>query len=167
MKTRIILIVVLAMVFSLAWMDSLAFTDKATLKGLKGIAVVIEDLCPELNEVGLTERQIQTDVELKLRSAGIKVLTIEKALKEKDSSLIYINVNSFKYKQRPQGWFVYNIICNLNEHVFLERNPYIKTLGTTWQNGYLGIGNIKAIRESVKDRIDQFINAYLSVNLKE
>lgn len=53
-----------------------------TLKGLKGVYVVIEDLNEEVIKDGLTVDAIRTDVELKLRLAGIPVLLEEARLKE-------------------------------------------------------------------------------------
>ena len=71
---RIILIAMLVMVFSLAGMRSsvLAVDDKdsrETLKGLNGIYVFVVDLNPDIKQAGLSESQIQNDVELKLRLA--------------------------------------------------------------------------------------------------
>ena len=46
----------------------------ASLCGLEGVGVVIEGLPGETTQAGLTENQLKTDIELKLRLAGIKVL---------------------------------------------------------------------------------------------
>src|SRR5688572_26765777 len=55
--------------------------EKETLKGLSGVYVFLnlsEDSA-SLEKDGLTETQIRTDVEIRLRKAGIRVLTIEEA----------------------------------------------------------------------------------------
>jgi hypothetical protein len=49
--------------------------ERATLRGLDGVQVVVEDLQPDVERNGLTRQQLQTDVELRLRKAGIRVLT--------------------------------------------------------------------------------------------
>src|SRR4030042_2259715 len=54
--------------------------DKA-LRGIKGLLVVVEKINPEIEKDGLTENQNQTDVELKLRMAGLNVLTSEERKK--------------------------------------------------------------------------------------
>lgn len=51
-----------------------AGTDPISLRGLKGVAVIVEDLKPEVEQNGLTTGAIQTDAELKLRQASIPVL---------------------------------------------------------------------------------------------
>lgn len=52
-------------------------TGKESLKGLKGVNVLVDNLKPDIEKDGLKTSSIQTDVELKLRMAGIKVLTFE------------------------------------------------------------------------------------------
>ena len=53
---------------------------KESLRGVKGMKVLIEhlELGDRTSQIGLTESQIQTDVELKLRLAGITVLNNER-----------------------------------------------------------------------------------------
>ena len=79
---RIILVVALVMVFSLAGMSSSAFAGddklaRETLKGINGVHVVVGVLNIDLEQVGLSKSQIRTDIELKLRLAGIKVFVKE------------------------------------------------------------------------------------------
>ncbi len=50
--------------------------DRKTLKGIKGFDVIVEGLSSDAKEAGLTRERLQTLVELKLRMAGIKVLTL-------------------------------------------------------------------------------------------
>ena len=57
-------------------------TDVQSLKGIQGIAVLVEPLGSDVEAVGLHTSDIQTDVELKLRLAGIKVLTLGESFKE-------------------------------------------------------------------------------------
>ena len=47
--------------------------DRQTLKGIKVVAVQVEALRPEVESDGLTQAQIKTDVEQRLREAGIQV----------------------------------------------------------------------------------------------
>lgn len=166
----IIFIMGLLTVFSLAGMSSSVFANnnedsRETLKGLNGILVIIEGLKTWQKQAGLSESQIQTDVELKLRLAGIKVLNEEEFFKEKGHPCIYININNLE--QKLEGFLVYNISCRFRQYIFLERNPSIKALATTWSQGWIGCGDIERLRAKIKDIVDEFINAYLSVNPKK
>ena len=50
---------------------------RETLRGLEGVEVLVENLSPEVERDGIDKTTIKTDVELKLRQTGIKVLTPE------------------------------------------------------------------------------------------
>ncbi len=166
---RIILIVALVMVFSLAGMSSSAFAGddklaRETLKGINGVHVVVGVFNIDLEQAGLSKSQIRTDIELKLRLAGIKVLTEEEWYKEKGAPHIYIVVTTLKQTSRL---IAYHISFRFFQVAFMERNPSIKQFGSTWSIDLLAIGNIKDIRANTKDGVDRFINAYLSVNPKK
>src|SRR2546429_6513667 len=67
---------------------------RATLRGVEGVRVVIEDLGPEVERAGLTKQQLQTDVELRLRQASIRILTTkEERFGTPGAPYLYINVN--------------------------------------------------------------------------
>src|SRR5262249_21610567 len=48
-------------------------SDRATLRGLPGVHVIVEPLEPDIESLGLTKTQLQTDVELRLRQHGLRV----------------------------------------------------------------------------------------------
>ena len=50
--------------------------SRASMRGIEGVGVVVESLDPEVERAGLTKHQLQTDVELQLRKAGIRVLIV-------------------------------------------------------------------------------------------
>jgi hypothetical protein len=137
--------------------------SRASLKGLQGVQVVVEPLEAEAEQVGLNKTSIQTDVELKLRQAGITVLT------EAGTPYLYIDVNTSKSPSGPL--YAYFVGVKLCQTVRLDRDPSIKIFAaTTWdvaELGTVGRVNLRSIRERIKDLVDMFINAYLSVNPKK
>jgi hypothetical protein len=141
--------------------------SRRTLKGLEGIYVLIEELDPALKERGLTKDQIQTDVELKLRMAGIRILSEKELLTSPGLPSLYIAINAVKLDMI----FAFDIYVGLDQYIKLTRNPLIISLAATWST--TGIGSVgetrvrENIREKVKDLVDKFINAYLSVNPKK
>ena len=139
-----------------------------SLRGLKGVYVLIDSLHPDIEADGLRENQIHTDVELKLRLAGIKVLNEVEYLMEKGKPYLYIRFNSFRHES---GLHIINIGVGLNQSVYLERDLNIKVYGAvTWDlyyTGTVGAKNVNQIRDIIKDLVDEFINDYLSVNPKD
>ena len=82
---------------------------------------------------------------------------------------LYVNANVIEYKTsdgRILG-YVYNIGVHLYQGVILERNYKVLYEASTWNKSFVGITPIlNDIRAHIKDRIDVFINDYLSVNPK-
>jgi hypothetical protein len=140
---------------------SAAPTDQQSaesLKGLKSIAIVVEDLSEDEKRFGLTKGLIQTDVELKLRLAGIRVVP--------DAELPAFAVVHVTVIASPSG-FAAAVEVALMQWVSLARNPSIGSLATTWkENEVIGKPNGSEIRESVKNHVDRYVNAWLSVNPK-
>ena len=134
--------------------------NKESLKGLDGVGVIVESFHEKAIISGFNKDIFQTDIELKLRLAGIKVLD-----ETAGSPYLYLNVNASLAKQRGQ-YFPYSFILELNQYVYLSRDLDIGTTASTWNTGALGNGDLSFIREGVKDHVDKFINAYLSVNPK-
>lgn len=129
------------------------------LLGVEGVHVRVLDLPPEAEALNLTKEHIQRDVELRLRRNGIKVLP-------PGQPLLIVNVNvTFGGSQ-----VAYSVDISLQEHVFLRRDPETVVVNaTTWSKGAVGIcprTDIKQIRESVKDYVDEFSNDYLAVNTR-
>lgn len=143
--------------------------DKKSLHGLGGVYVLVESLDSEIEQAGLHKADIQTDVELKLRLAGIKVPTEEEHLHQPGTPYLYINAN-VHLGHENSGLAYYAIDCELEQDVTLTRDESISTVATTWETGKAGVvgtSNLQRIRDSVKDLVEEFINAYLSVNPKK
>lgn len=139
--------------------------SRATLGGLKGVYVAVEELDPEIERDGLTKNQIQTDVELKLLQAGIKVLSKEQWKREKGSPYLYVNAHIMKVMS---GVYIFNITTEFIQEVRLVRNSNIKAPAAIWSAETLGISDhVRDIRDPARERVDKFINAYLSVNPKQ
>ena len=131
-----------------------------TLKGIQRIQVVVEDVRPDAQSFGLNKQQIQNDIELKLRTAGIQVSA------EPPAPFFYARVNTFYLPNEDA--FAIGIECQVHETVILARDPSIQRIATTWQRSHSGAVEsanlVSAVREQVKDITEMFINDYLSVN---
>lgn len=133
------------------------------LVGLKGVQVLVESLEPEAERLGLTNNQIKTDVELLLRKAGIRVLTQEEMENTSGMPYLYVNVNT----SIGGGLIAYNISVELSEFVTLANG--LQAFGVIWDTGRIGTvltNNIRQIRDSIGDEVDNFINDYLAANPK-
>jgi len=135
--------------------------DAKSLRGIHGLQVVVEELSSAVEQAGLHRTDIQTDVELKLRLAGIKVLPEDDP---SGSPYLYINAHVILGQTMP----TYAAVdCELHQYVILARDESIKTTAATWNTGSAGISSLEHVRDHIKDLVDIFINDYLSVNPKK
>lgn len=135
---------------------------RKSLKGITGFYVSVENLDPVIEKDGLTTNQIRTDVELRLRTAGIKVLTKEQASQAPGKPLLGIDLMI----GNKQGLYPYALDISAHQLVRLERDPKVIVHATTWSVGSAGIAELSSIKDTVMDRLEEFINAWLSVNPK-
>jgi hypothetical protein len=138
--------------------------ERNSLRGLKGIYVLVEHLNKDLIKDGLNTDTIKTDVEQKLRLAGIGILSRDDFFKELGYPYLYIDANALKLQR---GGYVYNIDVALMQAVILERF-FVRLQAQTWSREDLGATpRLDTIRDSIEILVDQFINAYLSANPKK
>jgi hypothetical protein len=126
----------------------------------------VERLNAEVEQAGLTKAQIQTDVELRLRKAGIRVLSEKERWETPGAPYLYVHVNVMK---TDFSLYAFAIIVALEQGTLLERDPTIGSYAPTWiidSVGVAGESHLKDIRGDVADRVDQFINVYLAENPK-
>jgi len=141
--------------------------ERETLKGLRGVGVVVEDPGAYASSAGLTISMLRSDVEPRLRQAGIAVLSEA----ERDSTpgwpYLYVAVTVGPLPARLSG-HLYSVEVQLHQQVTLVRAPTVKTRAVTWNTSSIGVAESpsETIRRSLRDRVDQFINAYRDVNPK-
>ncbi len=138
-------------------------TARETLRGLPGVFVAVEALAPAVERAGLTTHQLHTDVEVQLQQAGIRILTKEEWLIVTGQPFVYVHVQVFL---PPQGQAAYHITTEFYQRASLDAHAS-SALVATWTTAYLGLVDVNALhtlRDHVRAYIDEFINAYYSVN---
>ena len=137
-----------------------------SLRLIKGVLVVVEDLPSKVEKNGLTSDQIQTYVEAKCKRAGIKVMSTEESLNVAGYPILAVNVDLKKIQ--GNGHYLYAIHVDLHQNVHLERDPQIMIIGaTTWTTRSYGIGReLGHMRGRIKNHVNEFIKAYSAANSK-
>lgn len=145
------------------------------LEDLRGVRVMVEGFRRVAEDAGFELQTFQRDVELKLRTAGIRVFANED--READRlPLLYLNVTTLS---REKGQLhAYTARLELIEAGVLRRHlgqesgkvksdtelEALGTLVTTWTKGMVGYGDVSHARGIVKDLADEFANDYLAAN---
>ena len=137
--------------------DTVSF--RQSLKGIRTLGVVVEDLPPGAKVLGLTAEVIQTDVELKLRQTGLEVVPSGRISQAPGRAYLYIRVNLTDEGKAA------NLEVEFKQDVQLERNSEHIPSATTWSVGMiLSNPTAQAVREETKQFTYSFLNAWLSVN---
>ncbi len=140
--------------------------NRATLKGLAGVKVLVEEIAPEVEKSGLSKTRLQSLIELKLKKAGIKVMTQEEVLKTTGETYLYVKINAAAGKGEKK-LYMYSIDLALIQNILLERDPKATTYGITWSTGGVGLierEGLKQLTESILGMVDLFIEAYQWAN---
>ena|SRR5665213_1757574 len=143
--------------------------DRASLKGLTGVFVLVEDLNPAEEQAGLKTADIQADAVQQLQAAGIPLLSKEQDIQAPGMPTLYINVSVASSTATDQWPF--SIDVNLEQQATLKRNPdtFVPT-AITWHVGSLGSvdkSNIRSVRDRLHEQIAKFVNAYKKVNMTQ
>ena len=134
--------------------------QRSSLRGIKAVEVIVE--CAATDATGeLRTSTLQTEVELRLRLAGLEV-------KAGRDSHLRICVQSLQLQTTDHC--IYLVKVELNQAASLTRDSTIFLPMRTWHTELIGVVETKklnqAIQDAVGDLMDQFVNAYLSVNPK-
>ncbi len=144
---------------------ALAQDDPMKLRGLTRLYVFISPLRDEFEKRGLRV-SLLTDAELRLRQAGLSVVDASRATD--DFAYLEIRVSSAERRTDVGGLIAYQAQAFLHEPVRVQRaRVSLSITAITWEsNVYTGsqFNDVEALRAHVRDRIDEFVNAYLAAN---
>jgi len=128
--------------------------SRPTLKGITSVFVVVGNLDDNAKKIGLTEESIKTDVELKLLIAGMNFAT--DGFTVPGNTHLFVNVGVLP-----------PLAASIQVELLLQRNSEPVIGAMTWSlHGEITNPTLQGIRDLIKQLVDQFLNAWLSVNLK-
>lgn len=146
--------------------------QRPALAGLTAVLVLLHiDSTLVMN--GLSAPELQTDVELRLRGAGIRVLTGSdlKAVARPSSARAGMLLVKVVTVRSPDGTYAYSASLTLVEHARLIRDPSLIVSAVVWESSggsAVGMGPrgdlATDVREHLKAMAEQFANAYLAAN---
>jgi len=132
--------------------------DRASLRGLKTLGVVIDQLDPELELRGITKDALQSEVEGRLQGAGLQ---LDKNAPE-FLGLRVIHVRDSK------GPYALCLSMGLYQPVLLVRDRNLRTATQTWEVESVLLAPLKLLFRSSMSEVDQltdrFISAWRSAN---
>jgi len=139
-----------------------------TLRGLKEISVLVEYLPDDVEREGLNREHLQRDIEVRLRQAGLHVLTISEVANSPGAPYLYVAVYPITGPSVNSN--AYAVALTLKQLVQLSRNPTTELFATTWEGpmqlSSQGDDRVLDIRTRILDAVGRFIIDYRDVNSK-
>jgi hypothetical protein len=128
-------------IFGKSFDEMTAAMERQTLKGIEDVYIVIEKMSPSAQRLGIDEDRIRSDVEIRIRRAGIKV-------KEKGSLVMfYVNVCVTNDINKFYG---ISTRVEVKDMVSLLRDPNIKFQTTIWDTGTCAIAGEYSLMDMVR-----------------
>lgn len=145
----------------------------STLSGLRTVCPIVRLNFDGGNRVGsLTENDLQTQVELALRTAGIRVATQTEA--ENDIEIGFLSILVYGMQVEDLPLYVFYVNAVLEQIVHLLRDSNIRTCSAAWPHKagvpLIVVGSLRvtqSVREEVANALNNFTNDYLAANAKE
>jgi len=141
-------------------------TEQASLRGIIGIHVMIGKIPAELAQAGVIDVELEAEVELRLKKAGIKVLEQREALSLPGQPIFFIQIGGAKVADLPV--YAVTILGALSQQVTLERDSTQKCTAHTWSLSGTTAAGTQVLNQKIKAAAaaltDQFVKDYLSVN---
>jgi hypothetical protein len=135
-----------------------AALDRATLKGLGAIGVVIDTIDPELEKIGVTREAVLSRM---LARLGEDHITVDPGATE----FVGLRITAVRAGRGP---FAVSLTLGLYQPVLLSRNHDVRTSTETWEVETILLADQKivltACGESAGFLLDRFATAYKSVN---
>src|SRR6476646_1325135 len=158
--TRLILLLLPLAVATVASDDK---TDRNSLRGIKAVCTVVEVDQPQGSASLLSQDQLQSELQNKLRRAAIPL--------DKDATTcLYLNVRplpAMGKNNKPIGLYAIDLKLEFMQAVTLARDPTIRAYAATWS--LANLANVptqeveRSTREVAIDLVNKFIRAYQSV----
>jgi hypothetical protein len=152
--------------------DDPRYAYRYPLQGLKGVYLVLRIKNEGQGIPKEDKGKLVTNVEVKLRMAGIPVLTESQLQQHPGQPILSVDINNMYSQDENNKLFLYDIEVRLYERVRMLR-PEVKgaVLASTWSQGTVGSflnktekDHSQKIQGIVSAFIDIFVNDYLAAN---
>lgn len=155
----------------MVWLGPAAALDtpneRVTLAGLTGVHVVVDEVGVEGERRGVSRAAIQADVEGWLRKAGLRVYTAGEAMASVGRPTLQIRIAVVQPRENSP-MIVYSVDLTLRQQIRLVRNRAIESFAVTWSDnrevGAVDASRLSAVRDAIRAKVDQFIQAWQTVN---
>jgi hypothetical protein len=141
-------------------------TQQDVLRGLSTVDLLVEHMNGDAIHAGFEPAEYAQDAAQRLHEAGIHVRRTDSPDDSASIPCLYLRVSAMV--QPEEHLAVYSVGLEMFEQVHVTRVPDVYALGSIWRAheriGKLDTDHLAAVRDKVKDEVDEFIDAWLAAN---
>jgi len=142
--------------------------DRKALRGIKRIGVQIGEISPVAKEKGVNRKYLRENIESKLLSDGINVISHDEL--DENREIPYLLITVLLSYNKPT--YSYVLMLSLNEKVHLARDPKIISNAMPWwrimKGDHLGnLGLVEEVDKTLIQMLNEFTRDYFAVNPPE
>ena len=141
--------------------------ERITLVGLTAVHVVVYDMGGEGERAGLGPASLRTELEQRLRRAGLRALGATEALTSPGRPTLELRVSLLRTREAPE-LYLYSVDLALRQLMRLGRGRTIESFAITWseptQVGTAEPTRFSVVRAAVRAKVEQFIIAWQAAN---
>jgi hypothetical protein len=124
-------------------------TKARSLKGLKTVSVLIEELTPEIQQAGVSSDSLRTHTELSLRKMGLKVVDTD----DHPAGVPFVLVNVSGFRVGTAG-YVLTVAVSLHEICTPVRMKMLVPC-STWDTSFTLTANNSGVPQYVQQAVDE------------
>ena len=133
------------------------------LAGITKLTVIVETLPPVAALANVTEERLRTVAELKLRVAGLRVVSHDED--KADPEIVPYVYVQLTMASNPAGLFIYNVNLSLRREFSSPINGAWIT-GVLWEGGGVGSASSSRMPNDVTDHLGEFLDTLVNEILK-
>lgn len=141
--------------------------DRSTLLGLTAVFVDVHQLDPAGLLAGLNQVDIRTEIETKIRLAGLRVLAgPQEDVPPQERGVLQVNVSVVPVPKQD-GLYAWSIYLGMLQGAVLIRDTKTVIAAPTWWVTKTGVGDIAQIKATIGEVGDRFVTAWRAVGAAE
>lgn len=137
--------------------------DRSTLLGLTAVFVDVQQLEPAALLAGLAPADMKTELETKLRLAGLRIIAgPQDDVPPQERGVLQVNVSVVPVPKQ-EGVYAWSVYLAMLQGAVLIRDMQTVIATPTWWVAKTGVGDVKQIKAGITEAADKFVTAWRAV----
>lgn len=137
--------------------------DRSTLLGLTAVFVDVQPLDPAGLLAGLAQADIKSELETKIRLAGLRVIAgPQDDAPPQERGVLQVNVSVVPVPKQ-EGLYAWSVYLGMLQGAVLIRDMQTVVASPTWWVSKTGVGDVAQIKAAIGEVGDRFVTAWRAV----